>query len=344
MSDIDKIQLIHDVKKKFKLDDSDVASLIEQIEDSEKKGNIDRFFRGYSIEDNFQHTISALPWVRLVHQLDQSQFPAMSKLEFQVPDYQLFFEDFYRDCHPLLIEVKSVGGQKRSLKIAKKQVDFCLNYARINTHSLLYSIYWENWNIWTVNTTDQFEVKSKTLKITLENAIKNDLSVIFGNVNYYIPPLTRVTICDSSITDGSRLILEGYGAVISDSLSVNGSDFIPLEDAEILVLDSFIKMNAEEVKANGNITKIIEKSDVHFPKLLSVIMSHLTIIGSALGDKDYRYSFYLIHDFFEKMGFSYSYSVPNKHTEKSLKLYNIAFKGTSLAQTEYNEKDGSIHS
>lgn len=332
MSDIDKIQLIHDVQQKFTISDDIVANLIGQIEDGSKKENIERFFRGYSIEDNFQHTISALPWVRLAHQLDQSQFPSTSKSEFQVPDYQLFFEDFDRICHPLLVEIKSVTGKKKSLKIPKKQIQSCSNYANTSSHPLVYGIYWTHWNIWTINTTDQFEEKSKTLKITIEEAIKNDLSVIFGNVTYFIPPLTRVRICDSSVIDELRPRHGDYGVIIADSLSVNGRDFVPLSVVDSSVLDSYFAMNVEQIETSGDRTKVIEKTgSTHCVKVLAIVMAHLTSIGEALDDKDSRYSFFFIHEFLNKMGFSYSYSVPNKHTKMSMELYNIAFKGTPLA-------------
>ena len=123
-----------------------------------------------------------------------------------------------------------------------------------------------------------------------------------------------------------------YGVIIADSLSVNGRDFVPLSVVDSSVLDSYFAMNVEQIETSGDRTKIIEKSSsTHCVKVLAIVMAHLAVIGEALDDKDSRYSFFFIHEFLKKMGFSYSYSVPNKHTKMSMELYNIAFKGTSLA-------------
>ncbi|HDY8002308.1 TPA: hypothetical protein RQK74_004247 [Vibrio vulnificus] len=332
MSDIDKIQLIHDVKQKFTLGEDFVDTLINQIQDNTKKQSIERFFQGYSVEDYFQDVISALPWTRLTHQLDQSQFPSSSKTDFQVPDYQVFFEDFDRKCHPSLVEVKSVTGQKKSLKISKRQVDLCVAYADTCNHPLLYAIYWKHWNYWTLNTIDQFESKASSLKITLENAMKNDLSVIYGNVTYFIPPLTRTTICDSSISDDSRPCHQDYGTILTDRISTDGCNFVALSVTDSSVLDSYFSLSVESVKTVGSRTCIIEKTDaIHAPKVLSIVMAHMALIGEALENVDSRYSFFFVHEFLDKLGVSHSYSIPNSHTTMSRDLYSIAFKGTSLA-------------
>jgi hypothetical protein len=69
MEDINKIRLIHDLKNLFTVDENTIQKLIDQIDNSEFKSNIDRFFRGYSSEDNFHFLFSALPWVKLAHGL-----------------------------------------------------------------------------------------------------------------------------------------------------------------------------------------------------------------------------------------------------------------------------------
>lgn len=331
MTDINKIQLIHDIQETFKYTEEAVSILIQQIEDADKKANISRFFRGYKIEDNFQYLMTALPWVRLVHKLDQTQLPPTSKEEFQVPDYQIYYEDFRTTCHPSLVEVKSVTGQKRVLKLQKQQVSLCSAYADIANHSLLYAIFWENWNIWTINSPDQFEEKSSNLKIDIETAIKNDLSVIYGNVTYHIPPLKRISVFDSSITNPQTFEHKEYGTSISDSLSVDGISYVDLNLIDSTVLDSFINMDTISIKREGTRTILTEEStETYMPRILSIVMAHISLLGESLEKKNSRHSFFFVHEFLEKMKFRFFFSIPNKNTNMSHELYKIAFKDTTL--------------
>lgn len=334
MSDIDKIQLIHNVQKTFKYSGEAVSILIEQIEDSDKKSNISRFFSGYTIEDTFQYLIAALPWVRLAHKLDQAQLPLTSKNEFQVPDYQLYYEDFNRVCHPSLIEVKSVTKNKRVLKVNKKQKNIAISYAEVSNIPFLYAIFWENWNTWTLNTSDQFKELSSVLKINIEAAMKNDLSVIYGNVTYQIPLLKRLSTFDSSITDESKPHHEKYGATISEKLSKDNVNFIDLTLMDCTVLNSFISMNEVSIKQEGSKTYLIEESNsIYMPKVLSIVTAHIALIAKDLDKKDNRYSFFFVNKFMEKMGFKYFFSIPNENTAMSYALYKVAFKETSLIKT-----------
>ena len=67
MSDINKIQLIHDVKESFNISDKHLDELVNQIENNDFKENIERFFRGYKTEDIYSYVQGALPWVSLIH-------------------------------------------------------------------------------------------------------------------------------------------------------------------------------------------------------------------------------------------------------------------------------------
>jgi hypothetical protein len=52
IEDINKIKIIHEIKK-IGVDDTIVNKFIEQIDCSDFKDNLDKFFRDYMIEDNF---------------------------------------------------------------------------------------------------------------------------------------------------------------------------------------------------------------------------------------------------------------------------------------------------
>ncbi len=331
MNDIEKIQLLHDLCQTFVSGDRVVSELSEQIEDADKRENIERFFRGYSFEDNFHFLFSALPWVQMIHSLRQMQLPNFSKSVFQVPDFQVFFEDFSRSYHPLLVEVKTVGGRKKSLKLMKKQVQSCVKYANTSSHPLVFAIYWEGWNLWTLNSVDQFISQGKNLKLFLEAAIKNDLSAILGNPTYRIPILRRVTVCDSAMHDVQKPQHEIYGTVVSDCLIVSENTCIPLSYMDGSVFDSFSKLKEVSVENKEDKTLIIEEScSKQYIKLLSIIMAYTAFMSPIYGKDNSRFSLHFIMEFLEKLDFPYSFSIPNENTQTSYALFSTAFAGTSL--------------
>ena len=70
---------------------------------------------GFKIEDWFEWVFSTLPWVVMIHGLDQQQFPSRSKRTYQVPDFIVIVETTAMTHQPLLVEVKRVPQQKKTL-------------------------------------------------------------------------------------------------------------------------------------------------------------------------------------------------------------------------------------
>ena len=333
MSDIQKIQIIHDLKSTFIVSDNDTQKLINQIIDKNKKNNIDRFFRGYSVEDNFLFIASALPWVRLIHSLEQQQFPESSKSEFQAPDYTIFFENFMSVCFPIFVEVKSVR-QKRHIDIMLKQSNLSSAYSKIfNNTPLVYAIYWENWHLWTINTQDQFTRKKARLTLNCEDAMKNDISTIFGNVVYFIPQLFRITIFNPSLPKNSDTTRwhNQYGVILSDTISKNKIDFTSLNFIDSSILDSFAKM--EKVSLENIDGKIILKErteSVYLFDLLTLIIIYVASISDGIEKGNYINLMVVIHDFMEKLDIKFSHKIPSNHTNMAYSLYKTAFSNTSI--------------
>jgi hypothetical protein len=331
MSDIQKIQLIHDLKSVFVMKDENVKDLLDQIEDEGKKQNIERFFRGYAVEDGFFCLAASLPWIRCIHALDQKQLPESSKSDFQVPDYLILFENFKRECFPIFVDVKSTKGQKKTLEIMQCQANLCEAYSKSINAPFVYAIYWENWQIWTVNTIDQFAKKKKKLSITLEDAIKNDLSPIFGNVTYCIPKIHRLSICDPVRTNTSSASHCAYGKIISDSVSKDGTNYAQLELVESSILDSFSQMQKVSVTEFDKKIKIIEESkSPQILTLLSLISLYVSDKQDFIRLESYRNVMLLIIELLEKIGITPSHRIPSKHSPNAFKLYIAAFSNTSI--------------
>jgi hypothetical protein len=238
------------------------------------------------------------------------------------------------------VEVKSVAGRKKNLKLMRKQVQSCVEYAYTSSHPLVFAIYWEGWNLWTLNSVDQFESQGKNLKLFLEAAIKNDLSTILGNPTFRIPILRRVTVCDSAIHDVQKPQHEIYGTVVSDCLIVEENTCIPLSYMDGSVFDSFSKLKEVSVESKENKTLIIEEScSKQNIKLLSIIMAYTAFMAPVYGKDNSRFSLHFIMDFLEKLGFPYSFSMPSENTQTSHALFSTAFAGTPLLD-EYEKYHG----
>lgn len=108
MTDIEKIRILHDLKKNFDEIPNDLYQTLESnIVSTELKNRIDQFHKNFGIEDNFQILFSALPWVKLIHKLDEEQLPPKSKEIYQVPDFLLFYENSEIKDNPIHIDVKT---------------------------------------------------------------------------------------------------------------------------------------------------------------------------------------------------------------------------------------------
>lgn len=327
MEDINKIKVIHEIKNRFTVDDSTLSKFIEQIDNSDYKDNIDRFFRGYKIEDNFHFLYSAMPWVNLIHELGQNQLPTLSKEIYQVPDFVIFFETNKKENKPILLEVKSVKGDSQSLEIMTKQLNACVEYSKIIDIPFLYAIYWEKYQTWTFNSVENFETKTKQHKIKIFDALKNDLSVIFGDITFVISqPIYRRTICDKSMADTTKPQHEKFGVIISDSVSTDNTNFIEIEGIESAIIDSSIKMKIIDTKKDDNKTTITEMSDSnYFLKLSTLTLRHLAIFGAGLNEQYADFSRRIIIEFFKKLKVTQSFQIPNTKTNSSDILYKQAF-------------------
>jgi len=338
--DIEKIRLIHNIKNNFQYTDKIVENFIEQIEEESKKENVQRFFRGYKIEDNFQRLFSWFSETSLIHNLEEKQSPTISKLFYQVPDYMLFYETATEEIKPILLEVKSMAGQKESLKLMKKQVLLLHNYANILNRPLLFAVYWTKLNTWTLNTIDQFEEKEKIFKISILKAIKNDISIILGDVFHIIPPVFRKIVFDKSINNNSKVdLLNGNVNIKRCELSTDGIHYEEIEIIESMMLDFSVKMKQVSVQENELYKEVIEQSDeTYYVKLSNQILTLLPVLKDALKKDVIPAAALYILKFMGKMDFAESYVIPEEKTPATDKLIKEAFKNTDFLNNYMNSQ------
>lgn len=139
-----------------------------------------RLARGLPAEDEFSVLISWLGRCKLVHKLDQLQFPRDSKDSFRVPDLLAVFEH-EGNTYPLLIEVKVKKENRLSWK--PDYVDGLRRYGNLLDLPVL--IAWKYLSFWNLFEVHHFQRTHKNYKISFETATRQNLmGVLAGDFSF----------------------------------------------------------------------------------------------------------------------------------------------------------------
>ena len=326
--DTERLHLIHRLKDAFAVDDSVVSDLLKQVS-ADKRSYAERFFSGYTVEDRFGLLYGALPWMALLHGLEQSQIPLSSKEKYQVPDYLTLFEASSGKLVPFLVEVKHASGNKTTLEVMGKQYDALRSYATTVGMGWLLAIYWEKAMLWTLNAPDSLEEKASKRKISLEESLKNDLSVVFGDLTFMMPGLFRSTAFDMSTTDEARPSHVQYGVVVSDKAGPTEDRLVDIDPIESAVIDSCVTMTEIRASTQGSRTQLLEKAaGPHMLKLSTIIMHHLATFQAGITHDNALISRRIVVEFMKKIGVTRSFAVPTMRSSATDELYMSAFGDT----------------
>jgi hypothetical protein len=335
-----KAKILHGLKNSFIVDHSTLETLSQQIFSDDMQGDLERFYSGYSIEDKCQKLFSVLPFVKLNHGLLQEQYPDESKHTYQVPDFCFLYETADLKVKPLLVETKSVSGQKLTLKLKRPQITALQTYATTCNIPILIAIFWAQYSLWTLNSIDQFTLTSSTFKISLTDAFANNLSGLLGDYNIIFPSsIYRKTIYDKSVEYPEAAVHEVHGPVTKELISRDGVEFLPLEAMESAVIDSLLSMAEIKVSETGSLTETLEMSGQNYMPLLStLILRHLgTTPGLGFSEHLAKVSRLYIFDLVAKLNLQISIQIPKNRTTVTDNLFNEAFAGTNILANYLNE-------
>lgn len=326
--EIDRIRALHELQNKFDVSEAIRSTLESQLSNPDI---IDRFVRGFKIEDWFQWIFSPMPWIKLIHGLDQQQFPSWSKKEYQVPDFLLLVETSALTIKPLLVEVKSVPMEKMTLKLQKSQVELCRAYAMTVGIPLVFVIYWEKLRGWTMNTPDSFEAKSSTYKIGMLAAFELDCSGILGDISYLVPQsLVRASRFTKKNVKDDVVRHKDYGRLLSDVVYI-GDKSVDMSSLESAAIDSMMTMKRRKTTApDSGETEIVETPDDNYLlKLSSWITRHLAIFNAAPSETLANTSAHAITELTRKLGCFEMHMFPSNRTEE-LKLLDAMFRTSAI--------------
>ncbi len=327
MNDISKIKLIHDVKQSFSISDDLTNQLIDQIESEDKKENIDRFYQGYANETIFKHLFSELPWTELVHELNQDQYPCESKEDIQVPDALAFFKTSAKNIKPVLVEIKRVSERKTTIELMSKQIKACNKYASIAQIPLLYAIYWELFDVWTINSVDHFDLTKKRFKVSLFEAFKQDISCIFGDLTFILDKkVFRKTQYTNIIQKNNIFRHTRHGYVLKDYLSLDDKNYIEVSELESSALGHNIQFYEISCTKKDSVVEVIECSDSeHLIRFSTMVLKHLARLKCDVKTDYVRMSANSISGVLGKLAVKEMLMFPKDSTQQDRMLIDQAF-------------------
>lgn len=318
--------------------------------DRETINQKDRFFRGYAIEALFHKIYGQLPWVKIITPLEQEQFPKNTKKEFQVPDYMINYEvGDSKHCDNVLIDVKAVSGDKKTLEISKKTVAGLKNYAATQKMPLLIAVFWRQALCWTVNDLASFTVKSSSYKMNREKAIASDLSSILGDYTYVFRhrPFRRTLLTtDENVETSYGFEMEKYGRAIRDELSLDGKTYKSLLPLATPVVDfAFDFVATDKPRYIDDVTTELNEQmadKTYCIKLTTLMLGYLAKIYLYKREEKYDYlrpsdvtesAFHIVDTVRRDMGGEIFYIVPKSKAASVRDLFLKQFgRATQIAK------------
>lgn len=142
---------------------------------------VERLNYGLPLEDEFSVLCGWLGKCKLIHKLDQQQYPVSSSEIYQVPDLLAIFERNGTEI-PVLIEVKS--SSKNSLSFKPTYREKLRKYADLLNLPIL--VAWKNrWGVWALTDLNEFKKAEVNFNLRFEDALKNSLlGMLAGDFAY----------------------------------------------------------------------------------------------------------------------------------------------------------------
>lgn len=180
---------------------------------------VQRLHYGLPLEDEFSVLCGWLGKCKLIHKLDQQQYPSSSSTEYQVPDLLAVFEH-NGTAITVLIEVKS--SSKNVLSFKPEYRDKLINYASLLNLPIL--VAWKTkWNIWVLADIQEFKKTDKNFNLNFLDSLQNNLlGIIAGDFSYSLGVGSGVHISAKkqqlvkSSTDETGDITESWQMIVDD--------------------------------------------------------------------------------------------------------------------------------
>lgn len=280
-----------------------------------------RMERGFQSEDRFASVHSSLPWIRLVHPLGQRQRPPESKAEFQVPDYLVIVRAVVPrsggegEDSAFLIEAKSVAENKQTFSMSAKHLEQLETYATVVQVPLLISVFWRRIQMWTTHSPDQLTVKPNSRSISLDSALRSDVSFLFSDSLLFIKAGWKRTTTYDPHAVGYHVRDPERGFIIRDTLDVGPGVPVELDEVQSGILEVLFrgKILAEE-KADPVVVVTRESQIDAASKVTSIVNFLLGRSDWFQEDDKSRIAFDIASHFIVLLGLTHTANLPKALT------------------------------
>jgi len=191
--EFEEARLLYDLVTKSRrgIDKDMLSKIIPQLGFStgtdDLLARLDRFMRGLPKEDEFMAMAVWMERCKLIHKLEQEQFPVSSSDKYQVPDFFAIF-DHNGQAVPVLIEVKA--SQEQMLPFAKLRLSERL-YEKLNNYANLVGlpllIAWKASGYWMLFDIREMERHESAYHIDSSGALKADLMFLLLDSVHVVP-------------------------------------------------------------------------------------------------------------------------------------------------------------
>lgn len=195
---------------------------------------INQLKRGLPKEDEFIALSTWMGKCKLIHKLDQKQYPELSKQEYQVPDLFACYEYNGREV-PVLIEVKSIKRGK--LSFTNADYNRRMKYSQLTGLPILLAWHVEELDLWCLFELSKMQKKVSAFHIDFKTAIEREdlMGILLDNIIFSIKKGTKLVI-QIEIVKGTEVrnetdqTLKKFTGVLRDFGVVNAAgERIPLD-------------------------------------------------------------------------------------------------------------------
>lgn len=255
---------------------------------------------------SFKSLYGCLPWVKSI-----SLIKIYNKVELFSCDY----ETSKHEANQFYLYVNQSKNELLKLPATERTFE---------ERPIYTAVFWEKFKYWTINSLDSFS----TCDMTFEESLKNDLSIVIGDVTFIVDKLDLRLTYNKNINSSDSIIHEEFGSLAKAELIVNGT-YIELKQYELAIIDSSFDNKIVDKTISGSITTTIESiGNVHIIKLSSLIIRVFSKFEKEYDLNQMINIRMLIIEFFKKANIKMSYTLPSLRTKDSDYLFKQAFSDT----------------
>jgi len=285
-------QTLYNIKENFNISDEIIKQMMNSTEDPEIINNLERFIKGYKIEDIYFYLIGFLPKIELIHGLKQEQLPEDSKknYKYQVPDYFCIYKTPEGKLQNLLIDVKSVKETSLTYSFNKKQLKALHNYSQQLNADMWMAIYWTKLHVIT-HIPVTFLINKPNSKLKFEEAYMKDFSSLLGDYSFILADKNLFVKTTYEKSENHKSPIQGkYGSIIKEEIAIRENKYEEIDLIHSAILDALFKLEKTNITENAGRTIVYSNAhtNIVMTKFTSLIL-RILVMTHGIDKLDERY-------------------------------------------------------